>query len=492
MGAAEPFSTAWVLLALGILIGLSALSSRLAGKSGLPITLLLLLVGMLAGEEGLGQISFENYSLAFRLGTLALVLILFDGGFNTPLGAVRRGLGAASALATLGVLGTAAITAFGAHLLGFEPARAALLGAVVSSTDAAAVFSTLRAGGIRLPRRVGAVLELESGLNDPMAVILTTAVVAFAQGRAGSPWHLALEIPVQLAVGAGLGFAIGRGGRFLLRRARLKVSGLYPALTVALALLAFSVPTLFFGSGFLAVYVAAIVLGDGKLPYRDGLLRVHDSIAWFAQIGMFLLLGLLVFPSRLLAVAPQGLAIAFLLAFVGRPLVVFLLLLPFRFQVREALFLSWTGLRGAVPIVLATFPVMARLEGAREIFDVVFFVTVVNALIPGATIPAVARRLGIAKAEPPPPEAFVEVHSARLLEGETLSFYIDEAAAVCGVAIADLPIPESAVILLLVRDERLLAPRGSTVFEPGDHVHLYGRSEDLPLLRLMFGRTEEG
>ncbi|HEV7669562.1 MAG TPA: potassium/proton antiporter [Thermoanaerobaculia bacterium] len=487
----EPFASAWVLLGLGILLGLSALSSRLAGRSGLPITLLLLGVGMLAGEEGLGGLAFEDYSLSFRLGALALVLILFDGGLNTPISSVKKGLAPAATLATLGVLGTAAIIALGAWLLGFEPARAALLGAVVSSTDAAAVFSTLRAGGIRLPHRLGAVLEIESGLNDPMAVILTTALTAVALGSKVSGWHLALEIPVQLAVGAGLGLVIGRAGRWLLRRARLKVSGLYPALTVALALLAFSLPTLFFGSGFLAVYVAAIILGDGKLPHRGSLLRVHDAIAWFAQIGMFLLLGLLVFPSRLLAVAPQGLALALLLAFVARPLVVFLLLLPFRFPRREALFLSWTGLRGAVPIVLATFPVMARLPGGREIFDVVFFVTVVNAVIPGATIAAVARRLGLAASEPPAPEAVVEIHSARPLEGETLSFYIEEAVAVCGASIADLPIPESTVILLVVRGNRMIAPRGSTVLVAGDHVHLFCKAEDAPLLGLLFGRPEE-
>ena len=490
MTGTEPFATAWVLLGLGTLLGLSALSSRLAGRSGLPITLLLLGVGMLAGEEGLGGVAFEDYSLSFRLGTLALVLILFDGGLNTPLVSVKKGIGPAAVLATLGVVGTAAVAALGAWALGFEPARAALLGAVVSSTDAASVFSTLRAGGIRLPSRLGAVLEIESGLNDPMAVLLTTALTSIALGHEASGWHLAWEVPLQLAVGAGLGYAIGRGGRWILRRARLQVSGLYPALTVALALLAFALPTLFFGSGFLAVYVAAIVLGEGKLPHRNSLLRVHDSIAWFAQIAMFLLLGLLVFPSRLLAVAPQGLALALVLAFVARPLVVYLLLLPFRFPNREALFLSWTGLRGAVPIVLATFPVMARLPGGREIFDVVFFVTVINAVIPGATIAAVARRLRVASNEPPPAEAVVEIHSARPLEGETLSFYIEEAVAVCGVSIADLPIPDSAVILLVVRGNRLIAPRGSTVFESGDHVHLFCTPEDVPLLRLLFGRPE--
>ena len=445
---------------------------------------------MLAGEEGIGGVAFENYSLSFRFGTLALVLILFDGGLNTPLDSVKKGLGPAAALATFGVLGTAAITALGAWALGFGPAHAALLGAVVSSTDAAAVFSTLRAGGIRLPSRLGAVLEIESGLNDPMAVLLTTTVTSIALGQVTSGWHLAWEIPLQLVVGSGLGYAIGRGGRLLLRRARLKVSGLYPALTVALALLSFALPTLFFGSGFLAVYVAAIVLGEGKLPHRQNLLRVHDSIAWFAQIGMFLLLGLLVFPSRLLAVAPQGLALAFLLAFVARPLVVFLLLLPFRFPGRETIFLSWTGLRGAVPIVLATFPVMARLPGAREIFDVVFFVTVINAVIPGATIAALARRLRLATSEPPRPEAVVEIHSARPLEGETLSYFIQEAVAVCGASIADLPIPESAVILLVVRGNVLIAPRGSTVFEPGDHVHIFCKPEDVPLLQLLFGQPE--
>ena len=487
----EPFATAWILLILGGLVALSVLSSRLAGKSGLPIALLVLGVGMLAGEEGIGGLPFENYPVAFRLGTLALVLILFDGGLNTPVHAVRKGIGPAALLATAGVLGTAAITAFGARLLGFDLRQAVLIGAVVSSTDAAAVFAALRAGRLQLPGRLGAVLELESGFNDPTAFLLTTALTAAALGEAASPGHLAGEVVLQLAVGAGLGFAIGWAGRWVIGRIRLRVSGLYPALTVAIAVLAFAVPTLFFGSGFLAVYVAGVVLGQGRLPYRSGLLRIHDAIAWFAQIGMFLLLGLLVFPSRLWAVAPRGLALALLLAFVARPLVVYLLLLPFRFPPRQALYLSWVGLRGAVPIVLATYPVMAGAPGAREIFDVVFFVVVVSAFVPGATVGFVTRKLGLAVPSPPPPEAVIEIQSARPLAGETLSFYVEEALAVCGATIADLPIPESSVVLLIVRGQRLIAPRGTTVLEAGDHVHLFCPPEDAGFLALLFGRPEE-
>ncbi|HEY3353985.1 MAG TPA: potassium/proton antiporter, partial [Polyangia bacterium] len=487
----EPTQTALLLVAIGALMALSVLFSRAATRTGVPVALLFLGVGMLAGMYGLGAGLRTGYTLAFRLGSVALVLILFDGGLNTPLAAVRRWIAPAGVLATAGVAGTAALTGVGAHALGFGWIEALLLGSIVASTDAAAVFAVLRGSGLVLKRRVGAILELESGLNDPVAVILTVALTrALATGRPVGA-GLVAGLVFQLAVGAGGGLAVGFGGLALMRRARLAAGGLYPVLTLALAFLAFAVPTLAHGSGFLAVYIAGVILGNGALPYRAGVLRVHDSIAWFSQIAMFVVLGLLVSPVHLVAVAGAGLALALLLAFVARPVVVAACLAPFRYPLREVAYVAWVGLRGAVPIVLATFPVLAGVPGADRIFDVVFFVVVVNAHVPGATVRRVTRLLQLEAREPPPPHAVLEITSTRPLRDVLMSFSIAAASAVSGVALADLPFPPGSAVMLVVRGDDLIAPHGGFVFAPGDHAYVFCRPEDRAFVGLMFGRQEE-
>ncbi|HEV2856285.1 MAG TPA: potassium/proton antiporter [Thermoanaerobaculia bacterium] len=491
----EPHATAWFLVVLGLLLAVSALFSRVSARAGIPLFLGFLALGMLAGSEGVGGIEFEDYGFAFRLGTAALVLILFDGGLNTPLSALRAGLRPAAALATVGVAGTASLVALGARLLGFDWGPAFLLGAVVSSTDAAAVFSVLRGSGLQVRQRVGTTLELESGLNDPMAVILTMSLTrSLAGGHPMGPGILPgilLEVLLQLIVGTAFGVAAGLAGRALLRRGRLQAGGLYPVLTFALALLAFGLPTLLEGSGFLAVYLAGVILGHGEVPYRAGVRHFHDAAAWCGQLTMFLVMGLLVFPSHLLEVAGVGLALALILAFVARPLIVLLCLLPLRFPFREAAFVSWVGLRGAVPIILATFPVLERVPGAERLFDVVFFVVVASALVPGGTVSWLARRLGLAADVPPPAQAVLEISSTQVLDGDVLSFHVDEALPVCGASLADIPLPPNAAVMLVVRGSELLAARGGTVLQPGDHVHLFCRREDRPVVELLFGRAGE-
>jgi cell volume regulation protein A len=488
---AEPLSTAILLTTFGILLGVSILFSRASTRFGIPTALIFLGIGILAGSEGIGGIPFEDYGFAFRIGTVALVLILFDGGLNTPVSAVRQVIRPAGVLATLGVVGTAALVAAGAHALGFDWPGAMLLGAVVSSTDAAAVFAALRGSGIHLKRRVGATLEIESGINDPMAVILTAVLTRnVIEPGAVEWWRVAISVMLELIIGAALGYAIGRGGRVLLTRFRLTAGGLYPALMLTLAFLSFGVSTLVHGSGFLAVYIAALVLGNGALPYKAGILRVHDALAWLSQIVMFLVLGLLVFPSRLADVAWVGLALAMLLAFVARPVVVTLLLLPFGYKLKEIALIGWAGLRGAVPIILATFPVLAGAPGAGRIFDVVFFIVVANAIVPGGTVPWVTRRLGLESPEPPAPIAVLEIESMQPLSGRLSSFYIDEALAVAGVTLSDLPFPEGAAATMIVRGTEIIAPKGNTVLEPGDHVYVLMRPEDEPTILLMFGRPE--
>jgi cell volume regulation protein A len=487
----EPATTAIVLTAFAALLAIAVLFSRGAERLGIPVVLIFLLIGMLAGTDGLLGIPFDDYGVAFRVGIAALALILFDGGLNTPQAAIRSTLAPAGLLATAGVAGTALIVALAARLFGLDWGPALLLGAVVSSTDAAAVFSVLRNSGLHLKRRVGATLEVESGANDPMAVMLTIAVTqAVVTPGSAEPLRIAVSIVVQLAVGLAAGFLIGHAGRALLARYRLPSGGLYPALTVAIAFLAFGLPTLMMGSGFLAVYVTAVILGNGPLPHRSGLLRVHDALAWLSQVTMFLMLGLLAFPGRVIEVMGTGIILGGVLQLVARPLMVAICLLPFRYTAAEIAYTSWVGLRGAVPIVLAAYPVLAGAPGAERVFDIVFFIVVANAIVPGMTVPWLTRRLGLAEDEPPRPQAVLEIESRQPLGGDLVSFYVDPALAVAGARLADLPFPEGTSVVLIARGAELVPPRGKTTLLPGDHVYIFARPEDRPTLALMFGQPE--
>jgi cell volume regulation protein A len=492
MSPTEPQSTALLLTTCGVLLAVSVIFSRASQRFGFPIALLFLVVGMVAGTEGLGGIAFEDYHFAFRMGVVALALILFDGGLNTPLSAVRRALAPAGVLATAGVAGTAVLLAAGAHFLGLGWREGLLLGAVVSSTDAAAVFAVLRGSGLQLKRRVGLTLEVESGINDPVAVILTTVLTENLLNPSGAVgWKIPLEVIVQLGMGGVVGAAVGYGGRYLLSRLTLQSGGLYPVVTLSLCLLSIGLATLVHGSGFLAVYLAGLLLGNGPLPYRSGLLRVHDALAWLSQVGMFLILGLLVFPSRLLEVAFVGLALSLLLTFVVRPVVVWLCLLPFKYAAREIFYIGWVGLRGAVPIVLATFPVLAGAPGAERLFDLVFFIVVATALVPGATVAWVTQKLGLQTKEPPAPQAVLAIESRHPLQGELMSFYIEDPLLVTGVPLEELPFPEGAAVVLIIRGDALVPPLSGTTLRAGDHVHVIASPEDRPIIQLMFGRPEE-
>jgi potassium/hydrogen antiporter len=490
MNVTEPFSTALGVAVFGGMLAIAAILSR-TGRIGIPVAVLFLVLGMLAGSEALGGLHFADYGLAFRVGTIALALILFDGGLNTSMAVVRRVAAPAGVLATVGVAGTAALVAVAARVLGFGWAEALLLGAVVSSTDAAAVFSVLRGAGVQIKQRVRSTLELESGLNDPMAVLLTLAVTESIITGGGFQLRVIAMVPVQLAVGGAFGVLFGLFGRWVLRRLQPLTGGLFPVLTLSIACLAFGVPTLLWGSGFLAVYVAGVVMGNGPLPYRSAILRVHDFLAWLFQVVMFLTLGLLVFPTDLLGVAPVGLAIAGFLALIGRPLVVSACLLPFGYARREIAYVGWMGLRGAIPIILAAFPVLAGVEGSVRLFNVVFFVVVVSALIQGGSVRWVTPLLRVKADVPPSPRAVVEIASAQPLREDLLTFYIQPASAVCGATIAELPFPRDAAVMLIVRRDQLVAPRGHTRLEAGDHVHVFCRPEDEALLKLLFGQQPD-
>ena len=475
---------------MGALLGLAALFSPVSSRVGIPMLLLFLGIGMAAGSGGIGGIEFDDYGLAFRLGTLGLVAILFDGGLNTPFPALERALLPAASLATIGVVLTAAVIAGVGLLLGLPPPLAVLIGAIVSSTDAAAVFSVMRSGGIRLREPLKGILEVESGLNDPMAVALTVIATEWALTTSPPGLGLLLSLLQQFGLGVVGGIGFGLAGRALLRLVPLPAVGLYPVLSAALALSAFGGTSLVGGSGFLAVYLAGVVLGKGPLPYRAGLRRVHDALAWLAQMLMFLMLGLLVFPGRLLQDAPLGITLALALAVFARPLAVLATLSPFTLPWRHRILLAWVGLRGAVPIVLAAYPVLRGLPAAERTFHLVFFVVLVNAFLPGATEGWAARRLGLALPLPPEAPAGIDLVTARDYAGEFVWYQVMPPAVVVDSLVSEIPVPERCVIVFLVRGETIVPARGSTRLEKADHVCVFVDPKDRRLLDLLFGFAE--
>ncbi|MFL5695058.1 MAG: potassium/proton antiporter [Ktedonobacteraceae bacterium] len=384
------------LLASSVLLLLSILAWKVASRLGIPALLLFLGIGMLAGSEGLGGIYFDDAFVAQSVGVVALAFILFAGGLDTQWQAVRPALAGALALSTIGVLLTALIVAlFAVVILHFSFLEGLLLGSIISATDAASVFSVLGARNLHLKGRLLPLLELESGSNDPMAVFLTIGLTNLLINPHESVFTLILLFVQEMAVGAICGLLLGWGAILLISRLNLDVEGLYPVLTIALVLLTYGLTATLGGSGFLAVYLAGLLLGNSTVQHVDRLTRFHDGIAWLMEIGMFLILGLLVFPSRLPAVAVSGLLITAVVIFLARPVSVLITFLPVKMSFQEKLFISWVGLRGATPIVLATFPLLAGIPKAAFLFDLVFFVVLASVLLQGTSVPLVAKRLGV-------------------------------------------------------------------------------------------------
>lgn len=480
------------LLLSGVLLLLGIASSKFSARLGMPVLVLFLGVGMLAGSEGVGGIDFEDYQLANTVGSVALALILFDGGLLTSSDAIRRIWRPALSLATVGVLLTAALTGVAAAwILDVPLLHGLLLGGIIGSTDAAAVFSVLRTSGLRLPERLGATLEVESGSNDPMAIFLTLGLLGVITGTAATAADLALLFALQFGVGAAGGLGVGWIAARAVNRLNLDHPGLYPLLTMAFGLLAFGAAAVLGGSGFLAVYVAGIVLGNSPLVYRRGILLFHDAAAWLSQIVLFVMLGLLVFPSRLVAVAGPALVVALVLTVVARPLAVFVSAWPFGFRPRELAFLSWVGLKGAVPITLATFPLMAGMEGGETLFNVVFFVVLVSAVTQGWSLPSVARWLRLGRPAAPAPPLSVEIHALRHVDGEIVEYTVAPSARVAGQQLRNLALPDGVAATLVVRGDEVIVPRGATALRPGDHVFLALRSSLKPLVDRLFDPDAE-
>jgi len=476
-----------LLLVSGVLLLIGILSSKVAARMGLPGLVLFLGVGMLAGSEGVGGIAFEDYDLANRIGSLALALILFDGGLRTSVASLREAWRPATALATVGVVLTSALTGVAASwLLGMPLLYGLLLGGIVGSTDAAAVFSVLRTSGLALPDRLASTLEVESGSNDPMAVFLTLGLTSLLVGDAGGAAGLAALLGLQLGVGALAGTVAGVAGAWAANRVRLDHAGLYPVLVLAVGMVSFGLATALGGSGFLAVYVTGILLADRVVVFRRGILLFHDAMAWLGQILLFVMLGLLSFPSRIADVVLPGLGVAVVLILVARPLAVWLSTLPFGFSLREVAFLSWVGLKGAVPITLATFPLTAGVPGSETLFNVVFFVVIVSAVTQGWSLPVVARALGIGRPADPAPPLSVEISALRDVDGEIVDYTVAPSARVAGQELRALALPDGTAATLVVRGDALIVPRGSTALRPGDHVFVAMHRPLKPLVDRLF------
>ena len=477
-------ATEYVLLGASVLLLLSILASKVSGRLGVPALLLFLVIGMLAGSDGPGGIYFDDARLSQSLGVIALTLILFAGGLDIDWPSIRPLFREGLALSTLGVLFTALLVGgFATLTLSFSLLDGLLLGAIVSSTDAAAVFAVLRSKSVRLKGDLEPLLELESGSNDPMAVFLTIGFIRLLTTPTASVLGLIPFFVLQMALGIALGYGMGKISVLIINRLRLEYEGLYPVLTLSLVIFTYSAATSLGGNGFLAVYLAGLIVGKSDFIHKRSLIRFHDGLAWLMQIAMFLTLGLLVFPSRLIPVAGAGLLVAAVLILVARPAAVFISLAFSGKSIRERLLVSWVGLRGAAPIVLATFPYLAGIPKADTIFHLVFFIVLTSVLIQGTSIPQVAKWLGV---DAPPttrrqhPLEFVPAGSSK---HDLVEIEIPQGSAAAGKQIVELGLPIGALAVLVNRGGDYIVPSGGTVLAEGDTVLVLADKESLARAR---------
>jgi potassium/hydrogen antiporter len=476
MSDGELILVAAALLAAGI--GASLLASRIR----LPGLLLFLALGMAIGSDGLDWIDFNNYELARTIGVVALALILFEGGLTAGFEEIRPVLRASLSLAILGTIGTAVICGFAAAwLFDLSTLEGMLLGAIISSTDGAAIFALLRESTLR--RRLARTLEGEAGFNDPVAVLLVIGFIEWTQQDTYGVLDMALLFVREMGIGAVVGLAVGSLAVYALRNTRLASPGLYPVATLATAGLAYGGAATLHGSGFLAAYLAGLMLGSARIPAKQTVVVFHQGLAWVAQIVMFLALGLLVFPSQLDDVWVEGTALALVLVFIARPLTAALATAFDHFTTGERVVLGWAGLRGAVPVVLATFPVIEGLDPERTFFNIVFFAVVISTLLQGGTVEWLARKLGVTTSEPALPRPLIETGTVRRLGAEIVEYPVGGDDAIVGQLVRELGLPRDALLSVIVRGEEALLPRGSTRIEADDRLHVMVREEvarDMP------------
>jgi potassium/hydrogen antiporter len=469
-------SDAELILVAGALLAAGIGASLLAARLRLPGLVLFLALGMAIGTDGTGWIDFSDYELARTIGVIALALILFEGGLTSGHLEIRPVLRPAISLAVLGTIATAVVTGLAASwLLDFSALEGLLLGSILAATDGAAIFALLR--GSTLRRKLARTLEAESGFNDPVAVLLVLGFIDWIQqpgyGIGDMAWLFARELGIGLVVGV----AVGVGAVWVFRRLTLETVGLYPVASIATAGIAYGAAAIVDGSGFLAVYLAGLALGSAHIPAKRTITAFHEGVAWVAQITLFLSLGLLAFPSQLGDVLVEGTLVALVVAFVARPLATVLATAFDRYSARERLVLGWAGLRGAVPVVLATFPVISGVTHSLEFFNIVFFAVVISTLVQGSTFEPLAQALGMTTAQPALPRPLAETGTIRALGAEVVEYVVGEDDAIAGLPVRELELPREALVSVIVRGDEAILPRGSTRVEAGDRLHVIVRQE---------------
>lgn len=475
----------YILLLGALLLIVGVMTTKFSSRMGVPALVLFIAVGMLIGSDGLGIIYFDNANYAQLIGIMALVIILFEGGLQTKWSTVRPVAIPSLSLATLGVVLTTSVVAVAAKMiLDVSWLEGFLFGAIVGSTDAAAVFAVLKGQNIRA--RLGATLEAESGTNDPMAVFLTLSFIQLILSNQPNFLLMAGSFFWQMGIGLLLGLVLGKLAATAINRINLDSSGLYPVFALAFALLTYSVTALIGASGLLAVYVAALVIGNSEdLTYRQSIFRFNEGFAWMMQILMFILLGLLVFPTQLftLSVMLKGLLLSVILILVARPIAVFISLIGLKYHIKEKVFLSWAGLRGAVPIVLATFPMIAGMQNSQLFFNVVFFVVLTSALIQGSTISHFAKWLGLTGVKKVQTSHSLELVSIGQSNAEIIEFLVDEESVINGMKIKDIKFPNKVLVNAIIRNNNLVTPTGKTEILADDILYVLTSRESKKQLK---------
>lgn len=459
-----------ILLTVSILLFVSVLMSKTANRTGLPVLALFLLIGMLAGQEGIGKISYDNPATAQFLGIIALCFILYSGGLDTKFSQIKPVVWKGTILATLGVFLTAAsLGAFVYLITDFGWLESLLLGSIVSSTDAAAVFAIFRSKNTWLKRNLRPMLELESGSNDPMAYFLTITLIMLIKQPELSVWSMVPMFFKGMILGALMGFAIGKLTVRIINKINLYVEGLYPVLTIAMMFFSYSFTEFIGGNGFLAIYISGLIVGNSNFIHKRSLLKFYDGFAWLMQILMFLTLGLLVLPSQMIPIIGIGLATSVFLVLVARPLSMILCLLPFKIYYKDLTFISWVGLKGAVPIIFATYPMVEKLPNADMIFNIVFFITLTSLLLQGTTLFNLAKWLKLTIPEGKENKPALEFDS------DTVKLILEEMTVepnynCVNTTIVDIELPKTVLIVMIARGDKYLTPNGSTVIEAGDRL----------------------
>ena len=484
-----------LILLAGALLVLGIGASLIAGRVRVPGLVLFLALGMVLGSDVTGLISFgqsmEDVELARTIGIVALALILFEGGLAAGWDEVRPVLARGLSLAIVGTLVTAAVVGLAASwLLDLDVEEGLLLGSIVAATDAAAVFSVLR--GSSIERRLARLLEAESGFNDPVAIVLVLGLIELIDDPAAGVLELVADSVQELGIGAAVGLAVGWLAVAALQRVQFGTSGLYPVASIAAAALSFGLADVIHGSGFLAVYLTGLALGSGQIPARRTVADFHDGLAWVSQIAVFFTLGLLVFPTQFGSIAGEALLIAAVLMFAARPLAALVSTAGARLRISERLLLGWAGLRGAIPIVLATFPVLEGVPNAQSFFNIVFFVVLTSTLLQGVTFEPLARALRLTREEPALPRPLLEVGTIRRLGAEVFEFPVGEDDALVGRLVNELGLPRDALVSVIVRGDQALLPRGSTTIEGGDRLHILVRQQARDEVESLFERWREG